>query len=105
MTSDELRYLLSWAAGVALGGMFFGGLWWTVRLGMTSKRAAFWFLGSMLARTSLVLVGIFLITRGHWERMVPCLAGFIMARLAVSWFTRPQPAKLASQGREAGNAS
>ena len=37
-------------AGLVLGAIFFGGLWWTVRKGLSSQQPALWFLGSMLLR-------------------------------------------------------
>ena len=77
--------------GAALGASFFGGLWWTVRKGVSSPQPALWFLGSMLARMSIVLVGFYFISRGHWERLLPCLLGFVMARLVVTRLTRPVP--------------
>ena len=43
------------AAGLLLGAIFFGGLWWTVRKGVSSKRPALWFFGSMLLRMSIAL--------------------------------------------------
>jgi heme A synthase len=36
-----------------LGVIFFGGLWWTVRKGLSSKRPALCFFGSLLLRTSM----------------------------------------------------
>ena len=36
--------------GLVLGGVFFGGLWWTVQKGFASPRPALWFLGSLLLR-------------------------------------------------------
>ena len=38
-----LTLVLAWVAGVVLGAIFFGGLWWTVRKGVSSKRPALWF--------------------------------------------------------------
>ena len=49
--------MLPLVAGVLLGAIFFGGLWWTVRKGVSSKRPALWFFGSLLLRTSIVLAG------------------------------------------------
>ena len=46
------------AAGLLLGAFFFGGLWWTVRRGVSSPRPALWFFGSMLLRMSVDPVGI-----------------------------------------------
>jgi len=78
------------ATGMALGAMFFGGLWWTVARGMSSPRPALWFIGSKLVRTALALGGFYLVGGGRWERWLLCLLGFILARLATSRLTRPQ---------------
>jgi F1F0 ATPase subunit 2 len=85
---DALVLALAWAAGVLLGAMFFGGLWWTVRKGLTSTQPALWFAGSLLVRTAIALAGFYLVARGHWERLVLCLLGFVVARLVVTWITR-----------------
>lgn len=74
--------------GLSLGAIFFGGLWWTVRKGFSSKHPAFWFLGSLLLRMSIVLTGFYFIGRGHWEGMLTCLVGFFIARLIVTRITR-----------------
>jgi len=95
--------MLAVGAGVLLGALFFGGLWWTVRRGLASKRPALWFFGSLLLRTSIALVGFYFIARGHWERLLVCLLGFVMARLIVTRLSRAaeKPITLA---REAGHA-
>ncbi|MHB1331997.1 MAG: N-ATPase subunit AtpR [Sulfuriferula sp.] len=79
---------LSLAAGIALGGFFFGGLWWTVRRGVSSKRAALWFIGSMLLRTGVVLTGFYFVLGDNWHRLVAGLLGFVIARLIVMRLTR-----------------
>jgi F1F0 ATPase subunit 2 len=91
------------ATGVLLGAMFFGGLWWTVRKGVSSKQPALWFVASLLLRTSIALVGFYVVARGHWERLLLCLLGFVMARLVVTWFTRAaeEPTSLAQEARHA----
>jgi len=86
--NDPLSMILALVTGGLLGGLFFGGLWWTVHKLASSKRPALWILGSMLLRTSLTLAGFYLVARGHWERLVACLTGFIVARLIVTWLTR-----------------
>ena len=50
--NETLSLVLALVTGVLLGAIFFGGLWWTVRKGVSSKRPALWFLGSLLLRTS-----------------------------------------------------
>ena len=86
--NETLTLVLAWMAGGALGVMFFGSLWWTVRKGVLSKRPALWFLGSLLLRMSIALAGFYLVMGGHWERLLACLLGFVMARLIVTRLTR-----------------
>jgi F1F0 ATPase subunit 2 len=88
MMNETLILVLALATGVLLGAIFFGGLWWTVQKGVSSKRPALWFFGSLLLRTSIALVGFYFIARGHWERLLVCLLGFVMARLIVMRLTR-----------------
>jgi F1F0 ATPase subunit 2 len=75
-------------AGIVLGAFFFGGLWWTVQKGVASERVALWFLGSMLLRTSVVLLGFYFFSAGNWQRLLAALLGFVVARLIVMRFTR-----------------
>jgi len=87
--NESVTLLLAWVAGMGLGAIFFGGLWCTIRKGVSAKRAALWFFGSLLLRTSIVLVGFYFVAGGHWERLLVCLLGFVVARLVVTWLTRP----------------
>lgn len=80
---------LAWMLGTGLGTMFFGGLWWTVRQVLTSKRPALYLLASMILRTSMALIGFYFIGHEDWRHLIACLVGFIMARLVVTWLTRP----------------
>ena len=87
--NELLILMLSCLAGVALGAIFFGGLWWTIRKGLSSAWPALWFFGSLLLRMSLTLAGFYLVGAHHWERLLLCLLGFVLARLAVTWLTQP----------------
>ena len=86
--SETLSLVLALMAGVSLGALFFGGLWWTVRKTLSSQQPALWFLGSSLLRTMLVLAGFYFIALGHWQRLLAALFGFAMARLLVTRLTR-----------------
>jgi F1F0 ATPase subunit 2 len=76
-------------AGLLLGALFFGGLWWTLRKGLSSPRPAGWMLGSLVLRTGLVLAGFYLVGGDHWERLVAALLGFLIARLVVTRLAAP----------------
>lgn len=68
---DETPILiLTLLAGLGLGGVFFGGLWWTVKKGVSSPWPALWFCVSLALRTSLVLLGFYFIADGHWQRLL-----------------------------------
>lgn len=92
----------AFVAGLLLGAIFFGGLWWTVRAGLTAAQPALWFLGSVLLRTGIAVGGFFLVAGTEWELWLTCLLGFIVARSAVHRLTREIPARLA---HEVGDAS
>ena len=101
--NETLALVLALVTGVLLGAMFFGGLWWTVRKGVSSKQPAFWFFGSLLLRTSIALAGFYFIARGHWERLLVCLLGFVIARLIVTRLIRAaeKPTYLAQEASHA----
>jgi F1F0 ATPase subunit 2 len=95
---------LALVAGLVLGTIFFGGLWWTVRKGVSSKHPALWFLGSMLVRMSIVLLGFYFVGRDDWQRLVACLVGFIIARFIVMRLTRTPIEPPQSTAKEASHA-
>jgi len=101
--NETLSLVLALVTGVLLGVMFFGGLWWTVRKGVSSKRPALWFFGSLVLRMSIVLAGFYFVSGGHWERLLLCLLGFVIARLIVTRLTRvaKKPTHLAQEASHA----
>ena len=102
--NDAAMLALAGGAGMLLGAVFFGGLWWTVRRGLSSQRAALWFLGSLLLRTSISLAGFYFVSGGEWDRLLACLLGFVCARLIVTRLSRPasEPGQsLANRARHA----
>jgi F1F0 ATPase subunit 2 len=102
--NETLTLVLAWGAGLLLGAIFFGGLWWTVRKGVSSPRPALWFFGSLVLRMSIALAGFYFVGRGHWERLVVCLLGFVMARLIVTWLTRPSGESQTRPAQEVSHA-
>ncbi len=99
-------------AGVVLGAMFFGGLWWTVRHALHARHPALWFVGSALLRMGLALGGFYWVGVGvaggaggaggaagagqgaSWQRLLACLIGFTLARVLVSVGTKSAAEKL-----------
>ena len=87
--NEALSLAPAMVTGVLLGVMFFGGLWWTIRKSVSFKRPALWFFGSLLLRMSIALAGFYFVSGGHWERLLVCLLGFVLARLIVTRLTGP----------------
>lgn len=91
--NDVLLMILAFVAGIALGVIFFGGLWYTVKKVITAKIPALWVLGSFIVRIGIVLIGFYFISSGSWQRLISCFVGFIAARFIVIYFTKTIDAK------------
>jgi F1F0 ATPase subunit 2 len=91
----------AFAAGLVLGAIFFGGLFWTVRRGLTAAQPALWFFGSLMLRTSVALLGFYLVGGTDWARWLLCLLGFVVARLAVHRLIRANVTYLTQKSRNA----
>jgi F1F0 ATPase subunit 2 len=73
--------VLAAGAGLLLGAVFFGGLWWTARTVVSSGRPPIWLVGGLALRMGIALVGFYLVGHGDWRRLVACLVGFVVARI------------------------
>jgi len=78
--SEPLSLILALIAGLMLGAMYFGGLWWTVRKGVSAKHPALWFMASMALRTGIVVTGFYFVLGDDWRKLLAGMFGFIVAR-------------------------
>jgi F1F0 ATPase subunit 2 len=101
---ETLTLLLAGLAGVVLGAMFFAGLWWTVRRGMSSSHPGLWFAGSLMLRTAMVLAGLYFVGDRDWRRLGMCLLGFGLARLVVMCLARAPSPTQTSRGAQISHA-
>lgn len=84
MTGIGTPLLLGAVAGLALGSVFYVGLWATVRRATRAGRPWAWFLGSFVLRFAVVATGFLVLARdGPWP-LVGALAGFAVARPLVN---------------------
>ena len=103
--NEMLGLIVSLVAGVGLGAVFYGGLWWTVRRGLSSQNPALWFIGSLLLRTGVTLGGFYIISDGLWQRLLLCLLGFVIARPVATRLTRPSAKNPPGSATEAQHAT
>lgn len=103
--NETMTLGLAGAAGLILGVFFFGGLWWTVRRSLASRHPAAWVFGSALLRMGVSLAGFYVVSGGRFQPLLACLAGFLLARLGVTWLTRlPPPIRQAQADQKARHA-
>jgi F1F0 ATPase subunit 2 len=85
--NETLHILLSFITGVALGAIFFIGLWLTVKKMVTSKAPGILMMISFFLRTGITLLGFYYVSFNNPELLIICLIGFILARIIVKRFT------------------
>ncbi|MBN2292710.1 MAG: ATP synthase subunit I [Pirellulales bacterium] len=102
--NETSSLIMALAAGGGLGIIFYGGLWWTVQKGVSSKQPALWFSGSLIMRMSITMAGFYFVSNGQWIRMMASLLGFVIARFMVTRLIGPPGKHRNSQGEEAGYA-
>lgn len=102
--NEALSLAPAMVTGILLGMIFFGGLWWTVRRSVFSKQPAVWFFSSLLLRMSIALAGFYFVSDSHWERLLVCLFGFVLARLIMARLTDPSVENHNSPAKEVVHA-
>ena len=86
--NEVLSLLPSIFGGIFLGVLFFGGLWFTVRKGLNSKKPALIFMGSLIIRMGIVVMGFYYVGANSWQKMLACLGGFLIARIVIFHITK-----------------
>jgi F1F0 ATPase subunit 2 len=76
----DIELLSSFAAGVIIGILYFAFLWWSVDRLLHAKQPMISLLGGAIIRVGVTLPLFFLVMAGSWQRLLACLAGFIVAR-------------------------
>ena len=102
--SDLQTLALAWLAGGALGAVFFGALWWTVRKSLATAKPALWVLGSLLLRIGMTVTGFYFVAAGDWQRLLSCLVGFVMVRQCAIWLSRQSEKNQTLAAQEARHA-
>jgi F1F0 ATPase subunit 2 len=97
--SEGLWLCVSLVVGVALGGIYFGGLWWTVNRLMTAKNPAPIVLLSMGVRCAITIAGLYYLSDGRWLRIVVAMVGFIGVRIVLRRALGPERRQAGTETR------
>lgn len=86
---DLTGLIVSLAIGLGLGGLFFGGLWLSVRRLADVPAPGLWLPLGFVVRSGVVLAGFYLLAAGGWQRLLTGLLGFVLARILLTrWLAR-----------------
>ncbi len=101
--NEIIGMLPSLIAGGILGIIFFGGLWLTIQRALHSKKAAFLFVSSFIIRMAIILAGFYYVSQHSWQKMLVCLAGFLIARTIITRVTQKNSHSKVTLIEEASN--
>jgi F1F0 ATPase subunit 2 len=104
MVNEIFNLIPPFIEGVVLGIIFFVGLWWTVKKGVSAKQPAFLFLVSFFLRIGIVLAGFYFAADGHWDHLLTSLFGFIIVRYIATRLAGPPVARQIFSAKEAEDA-
>lgn len=96
-----MTYGIAILAGLALGGFFFGGLWWTVRRLPGARHPAALALSSFLARTVVTAGGLFVAADGRVGPLAAGLAALLAVRFVLIRRLGPAPGACTLESGEA----
>jgi F1F0 ATPase subunit 2 len=82
---------MAFLGGTAIGFMFFGGLYWTVRKLPSVKRPWLWMTTSFWLRIAVAGLAFYGVSAGRWERMLVSLVGFLLVRTVMLRKIKPKP--------------
>lgn len=80
---DILPLIFALLGGIVLGLFYFLGLWETVRRLPQVRRPLFCILSSLILRLAFILTGLYLISYGHWDRLIAALIGILLVRALI----------------------
>lgn len=92
---------LAFAAGAAIAVVHFGGLWLTVNRLLVARHPSALATLSFLARMTVTVAGLVMVTSGEWYRLVAAVAGFLVVRLVLARLWGPSGSIEAERGKTA----
>ncbi|MGR9085610.1 MAG: N-ATPase subunit AtpR [Gammaproteobacteria bacterium] len=82
---------MAFFAGALSGGLYFGGLWLTVRQTANCRQPSLGIAVSLLFRLVILAIILYWMADGHWQRYLAAVPGFLAARWW--WIRRIDPSE------------
>jgi len=81
-TIEPATIVAAVCAGLLLGGLYFGGLWWTVRRMPRARHPLNMYFGSLVVRLAIILSAFYaVVIYSGWPQLAAALVGLVSARL------------------------
>lgn len=83
-TVEPASILVAVCAGFLLGGLYFGGLWWTVSRMPGARHPLNLYFGSLTVRLAVILAVFYgVLTYFGWPQLAASVVGFVVARVVL----------------------
>lgn len=86
--------LLGLMGGAAVGALYFGGLWLTLRRIISTQHPLVLAAVSFIVRAAAALAIFYLIMKSGWQPLVAAMVGFLIVRMAVTRLLGPETSTL-----------
>lgn len=104
MTEVVAKLVWPFGAGLVIGAFYFGVLWLTVSRLPTARRPGLVLFLSTASRLAVTIIGFYLVSDGRGDRLLACLAGFIIVRVLMVSRIRPRSTTARTAQPEHGSA-
>lgn len=91
MIDDPYFLATAFAAGLTLGGLYLGTLWFTLQRLHRARHPQLWVLASTACRITLLLSAWYWIAGDRWQGLLACLLGFLVMRFGAVRIARAGP--------------
>lgn len=89
MNEPIMILAVAFLGGLALGLLFFAGLWFSI-IRWNQKGFLLRYLMGFFLRMFILLIGFYFLSAGSWQRMLAVAAGFTLARFVGQRFMKPK---------------
>jgi F1F0 ATPase subunit 2 len=84
--------ILGFIGGIALGLVFFGGLYWSVNQLPRAKNPGLLMMASMLVRMAILLAGLYFVMAGELKNLLAAVVGVMVVKFVMIAWVRKNPA-------------
>lgn len=85
---EFLSLTKAFVSGLVLGGVYCAMLWFSVQRVYIARNPMLWLAATAVPRIAVPLASFYWVMDSRWERLLACLAGFVVARLAVQYWVK-----------------